>query len=102
MAACEIAMIPDAAEQFQPPLHQCVEVPADRYPDLEHAYIRALRLAGWDLAGGAGNEYWFERPVAPGCTRLDVTGWPRGAADDPGAGAVFVFSLTPQGTCRSQ
>lgn len=97
---CRIAILPDAAEQFRPPLHKCVAIAADRYPELEHAYIRALRLAGWNLAGGAGNEYWFERPVESGCTALNVTGWPRGTEDDPRAGVVFVFSLTSQRACR--
>jgi hypothetical protein len=70
--------------------------------ELQNAYVRALREAGWSFEGGAGPAFFFERPAATGnCVEaLDFVGLPRGAEGDHEAGAVFVFALRPELTCR--
>lgn len=108
MPACEIAVMPEAVDQFRLPHAQCVELPSDRAGAVQQAYFRRIRQAGWTPASGAANAAYFQRPAeqANCFWRLDFAGFPKEAPPSPNnwqtPNMVFVFGVRPEPVCEAQ
>lgn len=99
---CEVANWPgdEPLPEFSPPDAQCVIGPGRRSLELQNAYVRELRQAGWDFEGGAANVFFFERPdQSPECRqKLYLIGLPRDA-EDGNSDIIFAFARSPEPIC---
>lgn len=77
----EGAFIPEDCKWPRPPEDAsragCVAFPMGESQSMQDTYVQLLQERGWAFASGAGNAFWFHRPVAEGdCVeRAYLVGW---------------------------
>lgn len=79
---------------------QCVETGYDDIDRVAERYIAALRGKGWRMAGGAGPQYWIQRPIPSGeCEQIDLTGLPGEMLGRPAERALLIFEYRTPVRC---